>query len=149
MNALQMRLAQPDVVSLPDWRAAEILNAPDQALPKVKAVVSGKDVQEILLSSRDWAKIVMAADKTDLPDDLRGVCIIVRDTVKQASVIRMDDPLIFAETQFALGALVQVGLIKASTRDLLMALSERAQSWAEANKIEVTARSVGLARGGV
>lgn len=149
MNALQMRLAQPDVAGRPDWQAAEILNAPDPGLPKVKAVVSGKDVQEILLASRDWAKVVMAADKTDLPDDLRGVCIIVRDTVKQASVIRMDDPLIFAETQFALGALVQVGLIQTSTCDALMALAERNQSWAEANHMEVTARSVGLARGGV
>jgi len=149
MNALQMRLAQPDVAGLPDWRAAEILNAPDPALPKVKAVVSGKDVQEILLASRDWAKVVMAADKVDLPHELRGVCIIVRDTVKQASSIRMDDPVIFAETQYALGALVQAGLMKPATRDALMAISERSQSWAEANGIEVTARSVGLARGGV
>lgn len=35
----------------------------------------------------------------------------------------------------------------AATRDAIIALADRPQSWAEANGVEVTARSVALARG--
>jgi hypothetical protein len=38
-------------------------------------------------------------------------------------------------------------VITEQTRDALLALSEREQSWAEVNGVEVTARTVSLARG--
>jgi hypothetical protein len=67
--------------------------------------IATKDAQEILLSSGEWAAIVMAADDTSLPAELRGLCITVRDTVRQSLVIRMDDPVIAARTEAALAAL--------------------------------------------
>jgi hypothetical protein len=44
--------------------------------------ISTKDAQEILLSTGEWAAIVMAADNIDLRPELRGLCITVRDTVR-------------------------------------------------------------------
>jgi hypothetical protein len=86
--------------------------------------ISTRDAQEILLSSGEWAAIVMAAEDTALPPELRGLCITVRDTVRQSLVIRMDDPGIAARTEAALGALVGVGLLSAATRDALLALAD-------------------------
>lgn len=86
--------------------------------------ISTKDAQEILLSSGEWAAIVMAADNVDLPPELRGLCITVRDTVRQSLVIRMDDPSIAARTEAALVALVGAGLLSVATRDALLALAD-------------------------
>jgi hypothetical protein len=86
--------------------------------------ISTKDAQEILLSSGEWAAIVMAADNTGLPPELRGLCINVRDTVRQSLVIRMDDPGIAARTEGALAALVGADLLSAATRDALLALAD-------------------------
>jgi hypothetical protein len=85
--------------------------------------IAVKDVQEILMSTGEWAAIVMAADNAVLPPELRGLCINVRDTVRQASVIRMDDPVIAARTEAALGALVAAALLSEATRDALLALA--------------------------
>ena len=86
--------------------------------------IATKDAQEILLSSGEWAAIVMAADDTSLPADQRGLCITVRDTVRQSLVIRMDDPVIAARTEAALAALVGAGLLSEATRDALLALAD-------------------------
>jgi hypothetical protein len=86
--------------------------------------IATKDAQEILLSSGEWAAVVMAADNAALPPDLRALCITVRDTVRQSLVIRMDDPGIAARTEGALGALVAAGLLSAATRDALLALAD-------------------------
>lgn len=86
--------------------------------------IATKDAQEILLSSGEWAAIVMAAEDTSLLADLRALCITVRDTVRQSAVIRMDDPVIAARTEAALGALVGAGLLSEATRTALLALAD-------------------------
>ncbi len=86
--------------------------------------ISTRDAQEILLSSGEWAAIVMAAEDTAQPPELRGLCITVRDTVRQSLVIRMDDPSIAARTEAALSALVGAGLLSAATRDALLVLAD-------------------------
>ena len=86
--------------------------------------IATKDAQEILLSSGEWAAVVMAADNVSLPPELRGVCITVRDTVRQSLVIRMDDPGIAVRTEGALAALVGAGLLSSETRDALLALAD-------------------------
>jgi hypothetical protein len=86
--------------------------------------IAVKDVQEILMSTGEWAGIVMAADNAALPPELRGLCINVRDTVRQASLIRMDDQVIAARTEAALAGLVAAGLLSEATRDALLALAD-------------------------
>ena len=85
--------------------------------------IATKDAQEILLSTGEWAAIVMAAENASFPDELRGLCITVRDTVRQSLVIRMDDPVISARTEAALNALVGAGLLSDATRNALLALA--------------------------
>lgn len=86
--------------------------------------IATKDAQEILLSTGEWAGIVMAAENAALPADLRGLCITVRDTVRQSAVIRMDDPVIAARTEAALNALASAGLLSEATHHALLALAD-------------------------
>jgi hypothetical protein len=48
-----------------------------------------------------------------------------------------------------LGALEDMGLLLPATKAAILAGTVKIPSWAESNGIEVTARSVGLARGSV
>jgi hypothetical protein len=86
--------------------------------------IAVKDVQEILMSTGEWARIVMVADNLAAPDDLRGLCINVRDTVRQATLIRMDDPAIAARMEAALAMLVGAGLISVETSAAVLALAD-------------------------
>ncbi|MCA3417435.1 MAG: hypothetical protein INF88_00930 [Roseomonas sp.] len=86
--------------------------------------IAVKDVQEILMSTGEWARIVMVADNAAAPDDLRGLCINVRDTVRQATLIRMDDPQIAARMEAALAMLVGAGLISPETSAAVLALAD-------------------------
>lgn len=99
--------------------------------------IATKDAQEILLSTGEWAAIVMAAENTGLPHELRGLCITVRDTVRQSTVIRMDDPVIAARTEAALAALVGAGLLSEATRDALLALADGGAAPAEPPRVRL------------
>lgn len=148
-DVLAARIAQPDLAGLPEWQVAQVLNAPDLALPTVRADVPTVYVQQVLLASGEWAGIVLAADNPSAPIAVRSLAILMRDTVRQSTVINTAAPAIYASITAALDGLVDAALLTASTRDALLALAERPQSWAMANGVEVTARTVGLARGGI
>jgi hypothetical protein len=149
MLLLAQRLALPDVQGLPDWQVAQVLNTPDATLPTVRVDVPTGDVQEVLLTSGEWAGIVLAAESASTPGQVRTLAILMRDTVRQSSTIGTSQPPVYASTAVALTGLVQAGLLETQTRDALLSLVEKPQSWAAAHGIEVTARTVGLARGGI
>ena len=148
-SVLADRIAQPDLAGLPEWRVAEILNAPDASLPMVRRSVNKRDAQEILLASGEWAQVYMVAEDTAAPAQLRGACINLRDTIRLTETIAMDNPAIYAAVDAVLSGLVAAQFLTSQTRVALLALADQPQSWAEANNVEVTARSVGLARGGI
>lgn len=134
---------------LPENVVADALNAPDDSLPYVKQDVSTSDVKQVLLSSLKWATIVKAADSTSIDQNIRDVCIVVRDTFKETNTIVTTDPSIFAATDGALSVLLAAEIISQSVYDALIALTNRRPSWAEHHGLyPVTARDVGLARGG-
>jgi hypothetical protein len=147
-ETLAARIAQPDLASLPEWRVAEILNAPDPAFPMVRRSVNKRDAQEILLASGEWAQVYMVAENTAAPAELRGACINLRDTIRLTETIAMDNPAIYAAVDAVLSGLVAAQFLTAQTRAALLALADRPQSWAEYNQSEVTPREVSLIRGG-
>jgi len=147
MTTLQDRINQSDLVNLSDWQIANILNEPDPALPLKRQPVNTLDSQVILLRSGDWPRIILASDNVSLSDDIRGLAITLRDTIRQAPTIEAQKLEIYTAVSQILDALVLIGLITNQSKIDLLALAERTQSWAEYNQIEVTARTVGLARG--
>ena len=149
MTLLSDRLLEPDVVDLDEAEAAAVLNAPDPDLPLKRVDVATEDAREALLSTGEWAVVVLAAGNETLPDALRGACIILRDTIRGTATIRATDPAIHDATDALLAGLVAAGVLTADTKGLLMGLADRQQSWAEANGFSngVSIRDVGIARG--
>ncbi|MCA6393431.1 MAG: hypothetical protein IM607_18815 [Cytophagales bacterium] len=143
------KVAESQFDSLTESEIADALNVPDASLAYVKTDVSTSDVKEILLSSGEWAAIVLTADNTSAPESLRGACIVVRDTFKETNTIRTSISGIYAKTNAVLSGLLGAGVLSQGTYDALIALTNRRPSWAEHNNIIVNAREVGLARGAV
>lgn len=161
MSSLAERLQLPDVASLPDWAAADALNAPAEGNGTLRVDVATSDVRGALLASGEWPAIVMVAEGVTLPAmagladadriALRGLCILVRDTLLHTTTIQTTQPTRYAATASALDSLHAAGLLSDATRTQLLALADERRSWAEANGYPagVTARDVGLARGAV
>ena len=149
MTTLAARLAQPDMAGLTDAQASAVLTAPDAALATRRVDVATGDAREVLLSTGEWVAVVLTADNVEAPAQVRGACIVLRDTITETGTIRSSVPAIYGATAALLGALVAAGVLTAGTRDALLALADRPQSWAEANGVSVDARAVGLARGSV
>ena len=146
-DLLAQRIAQPDLVGLPEWQVAEILNAPDQTLPTVKGSVSTKDAQELLIMTGEWSAIVIAAESGAILSQVRALAIALRDTIRQSGTIRMEVPQIYGAVAGSLSGLVAAQLISEGTRDALLVLAEKPQSWAEANGLKVTEDIIFTTRG--
>jgi hypothetical protein len=126
---------------------ADALNAPDESLPKKRVDVATSEAREILLSTGEWGAVVLAAENTAAPQQVRGACIVLRDTIAETSLIRASVPAIYNATATLLGGLTP-GVLTEGTRDALMALADVNQSWAEQQGVgAVTIRDIGIARG--
>lgn len=149
MPTLAQKIAEAQFDGLTESEVADILNAPEINSPPRRVDVSTSDAREILLSTGEWGAVVSTAENTSTPEQVRGACIVLRDTVRDTTLIRASSTSIYNATNTLLAALVGVGILSTGTKNTLMALADRPQSWAEANEIEVTARTVGLARGAI
>lgn len=151
-DVLAARVAQPDMQGLPEWRVAELLNAPDASFPTVPVAVAVADAREVLMSTLTpdnsataWVAILLAAD--DVASPVRKPALAIREAIRATNVINMVDPVQAMMVQATLEALVSHEIITEDTRDALLALGQKKQSWADANGVEVSPRSVSLARG--
>jgi hypothetical protein len=144
------KVAESQFDGKPDWEVADLLNAPDAALPKKKVSISTFDVREFLLGRGFWPAIVITADNASADAAIRGLCITVRDTMKDDAIIRTERASAYNIANTMLTSLLSAGLINQATKDDLIALTDANQSWAEYNNLPpVTSRDVGLARGAV
>jgi hypothetical protein len=102
---------------------AAALNAPDESLPKKRVDVATSEAREILLSTGEWGAVVLTAENTAAPQQVRGACIVLRDTITETSLIRASVPAIYNATVTLLGGLILAGVLTEGTRDALMAPS--------------------------
>ena len=129
---------------------ATALNAPDPSLPTKRSDVATNDAREILLSTGEWGAVILAAENTAVPEQVRGACIVLRDAITQTTAIRISVPAIYSATANLLNGLVSAEILTNDTRNALMALADAAQSWAETEGVGVvTTRDIGIARGSV
>ena len=161
-SVLADRIAQPDLAGLPDWQVADILTSPDQSLPTVSLVFSCRAIAEPAVLSGELAMLRIVASLGHIPADVspteqalpiptQGLVAIgtMLDAVDRDLRVDPNAPGAAAQVSAMLGALEEMRLLLPATKTAVLAGTVRLQSWAEANEIEVTARTVGLARGGV
>ncbi|MFN8996406.1 MAG: hypothetical protein ACK5X3_22440 [Pseudomonadota bacterium] len=160
-DLLAIRIAQPDLVGLPEWQVSDILNAPDDSLPKVPVVFSCRAIAEPAVLSGELAMLRIVAKLGHIPADVtldeqnfivptQGLVAIgtMLDAVDRDLVVDPSAPGAAAQVAAMLSALEGMGLLSPATKTAVLASTVRLQSWAEANGIEVTPRAVSLARGG-
>ena len=160
-DVLAARIAQPDLVGLPEWQVAEILNAPDAQLVPVPAafscraiaapaVISGELelLRHVHKIGRIPADVSPTGQAVDMPT--RGLIAIgtVLDAVNRDLQVDPSMPGAADKIQANFDAIEQMGLLSAATKAVILAQTVRHPSWAEANQIEVTALSVSQAKGG-
>jgi hypothetical protein len=161
-SVLADRIAQPDLAGLPEWKVAEILNAPDESLPKVPVVFSCRAIAEPAVLSGELAMLRIVAKLGHIPADVtldeqnfivptQGLVAIgtMLDAVDRDLRVDPSAPGAAAQVSAMLDALEGMGLLSQATKTAVLAGTARLQSWAEANGVTVTARTVGLARGGI
>jgi len=149
MTALQTRIQQADLASLPDWEVADILNTPDATLPPVFKSVEKAEILTILITSDKWVDIDTLS-RGDLTQPINRICRNAYDalTIGNAT-LNLTDPSVLTSFQTILGGVILAGVIDEPVQNALLTAVTRYPSWAEYNNIEVTARTVGIARGGI
>ena len=142
--ALAAKVSAPPLADLPDWRVAEVLNAPDPSLPAIvtleQTLFGPAGIMAILGPERGAA--VLSAIKTAAAVD--PVMYWVLYILKNGGI---DTGHVFIRD--GLDGLAAASVMTAAEAETLKATAERRRfpSWAEHNNVEVTARTVGLARG--
>lgn len=149
IDLLITRLAHEDVRHLDDSQTSDLLNAPDSSLPTVRSDVLTKDVQEILLSTGEWSRIVIAAEDLSVDVKIRSMAIALRDTIRQSNEIRMTQSSIYNAVTTTIRGLVMAQLLSNETGNSLLNLAEHSQSWAKHYHVVVTPETVFEARGRV
>ena len=146
MPTLAEKVQETALASLPDWRVAEILNQPDDSLPEIVELVPrmigpGTIMNELGAST--------GAAALDALEDLAAQV----PHVKWAMILMKGGGLDVGSqvVRAQIDGLVPAQIITQAQANQLKALGERRRypSWAEHYDIEVTARTVGLARGAV
>lgn len=155
MTTLAQKVAEFPAAT-PDWEIAEALNAPDPTLPMKltsKRIGAGTIIETMGLGAagggafisqlREWA-----ANPGTIPAPLVSVA---KDIAEILPVIdRGDLEIGSAPVRTMIDTLAALGHMTQAQATSLKALANTVnQSWAEANGVEVTPRTVGLARGAV
>ena len=142
--ALAAKVAAPPLADLPDWRVAEVLNAPDPSLPAIvtleQTLFGPAGIMVILGPERGAAVLTAIEAAADVDPVMRWVLYILKNGGVDTGHVFIRD---------GLDNLVAASVMTAAEAEALKATAERRRfpSWAEHNGVEVTARSVGLARG--
>ncbi len=146
------RISESDLSGLPDWKIAEILNAPDTSLPPRRSVVMTSDVRALLLRTGEWAAIKMLSRATpseNIPAEAVGAALISIDTLELTTILESDKEEFYNAMAAMVAGLKQAGVLSEQSGNAMLAMAEKPQSWAQINNVFVDARAVGLARGGI
>jgi hypothetical protein len=146
MQALIDELSKAKYKSLADWEVSNLLNGPDLTLPPVTGLVKTLAGPGLIMET-------IGADEGAALLDSMVQLSQISSPVKWAMKMIVDkDGIDVASIAFRqqLDSLVQIGKIASANAAKIKALAEvtRHPSWAEYNQVEVTPRTVGLARGG-
>ena len=153
MTTLLQRIQENDLASLSDWEVAERLNTPDPTLPTAYGSVSNTEIKSILVAYELWQNIAKKAQQALLGEGEstteETLCFNIASALEDADfTLNLKEDYIRTSFETWLPSAVQLNVIPANVATLISSKAYRYQSWAEYNNIQVTARTVGIARGG-
>jgi hypothetical protein len=146
MPTLAEKVQETALAALPDWQVAAILNAPDSSLPEILELVPrmigpGTIMNELGAAAGAAALDALEALAAQVPHVKWAMILMKGGGLDVGSAVVREQ----------IDGLVPAQIITQAQADQLKALGEKRRfpSWAEHNEIEVTARTVGLARGAI
>ena len=149
MGLLEDKVNEPQFEELADWQVAEILNAADESLPVLYQNVAKEDLISILMIGDKWLEIKENA-KGNIEVPINRLCSTIFDALTMGGAIfHLTDPKVLTAFSGILNNLLTNNLIDNAIYSEVIAKVTRNQSWAEHNNVKVTARTVGIARGGI
>ena len=149
MGLLENKVNESQFAELADWQVTEILNAADESLPVIYQNVAKEDLISILMIGDKWLQIKENA-KGSIEIPINRLCSTIFDALTMGgAVFHLTDPKVLTAFSGILNNLLINNLIDNAIHAEVIAKVTRNQSWAEYNNVKVTARTVGIARGGV
>lgn len=141
---LAERVRQADLAAKPDWLVAEILNTPDPSLPEEVSVVSTIATPSTVMGALGPEAGAAILDRLTSLSAANPVLRWAMEELRGPRGLDVGNSTVRAQIDLLVPA-----VLSRAQADTLKALGERRRftSWAEANNVEVTARSVGVARG--
>lgn len=159
-GVLAARIAQPDLVDLPDWQVAEILNTPDVQFGTTPIPFSCRSVATPARISGELKLLDIIQKQGQIPADISSTgqvqavptsILVAIGTLVQAAEddwqIDPSMPNAFGAISAMLTAVENMGLLSIETKAAILAQTMRFKSWAEAHGITVTEDSIFTARG--
>lgn len=148
MGLLENKVNESQFAELADWQVAEILNAADESLPVIYQNVAKEDLISILMIGDKWLQIKENA-KGSIEIPINRLCSTIFDALTMGGAIfDFTNPKVLTAFNSILNNLLTNNLIDNTIYAEVIGKVTRNQSWAEYNNIIVTARTVGIARGG-
>lgn len=149
MELLEAKIQEPQFNNLPDWQVADILNSPDSTLPSVYCAVLKEDILSILMTNNIWTTIKIKAAQ-DLEILENKLCGLVYDVLTIGGAqITLTNQKVLTSFLDTLDGLLQSSIINQDVYNEIITKATKHPSWAEVFNVEVTPRTVGLARGGI
>lgn len=142
------------IESVPDWAISDKLNEPIVTLQTVYQPIKSRDIKTILILVQELYNIVDYIDNGE-NKGIKNLCYSAITVLNEVEVLDLNNSEYLAKFQQIIVDLFQAQLISEPTKNRLQALIVSKQtltqspSWAQLNQIEVDARIVGLARGGI
>ena len=130
MQALKTELTLPKYSEMSDQEAADAINAKTVSRSRL---VGTWEVKKKAITDGYWAAIVIASQRTDIPVEVRGLCI--------SAIAWLDDPKIqtidfsLPSTHALVGGLVASGIATQQQADDLTALATETVPWVTHNSI--------------
>lgn len=131
LQPLVDELSLPEYSALSDQDAADAINA---KIVSRSRIVETWEVKRQAIADGYWAAIVIASQRTDIPVEVRGLCV--------SAIAWLDDPKIhtidfsLTSTQTMIGGLVLAGIATQSQADTLLALATETVPWTVANGLD-------------
>jgi hypothetical protein len=131
--------------AVPDWFIADKMNEPASGTTFLTIQINCADIRQILSISGDWSKMVAAVEANGTSAAVVTACNIVMDSLTLNDAIQDNNVPTFINN---IATLSTAGVISAESKNKIDQRKERKKTYAEEINQQVTARTVGLARGG-
>jgi hypothetical protein len=139
LELLATELAKPEYASMSDQEAADAINAKTVT---VRRLVETWQVKQYAIEQGIWATLKLARENTELPNELRGLCISILDWVDDSAGKIQTVDMDLSSVQYMLGSLVTATLATQEQVNAILAMGSVTVPWTVHNGLPEVGRGL-------